>query len=374
MNIGDDDEAPIDDATVVERASAVLRRNAQTPVLVKADETVPYGRVVTGAVLLQQAGAHEDRFPDGPGRHGSRRREAAERERAMSIHPPAQGSRRVVGRAARRRRRRPLHVGLPWPAAAARAVPTRRRSRASIVDQSARSSASSKRREEAARKSAQRQQREERQRARSGGASSARRSSAQEQRVAASSERDEREAREKADAARSASEREAQAARGAPRSARRKRERGRKREQARARAEARSRAAAAQAESELQQQLALEAEQNAARAAGLHDQYIRVIERQDQAQLEPPAERAARARLRRDRRASCRRGDVVSAKVDELQRRRRGAPLDRARGLDASPLPKPPTPALFERNLNVTFRPERVSGRSCFAKRPVWES
>jgi biopolymer transport protein TolR len=57
LNIGDDEEMPIDDATLVERASAVLRRNAQTPVLVKADENVPYGRVVTGGALLQRAGA-----------------------------------------------------------------------------------------------------------------------------------------------------------------------------------------------------------------------------------------------------------------------------------------------------------------------------
>jgi biopolymer transport protein TolR len=66
LNIGDDDDSPIDDATVVERASAVLRRNAQTPVLVKADEAVPYGRVVTGAVLLQQAGATKIGFQTDP--------------------------------------------------------------------------------------------------------------------------------------------------------------------------------------------------------------------------------------------------------------------------------------------------------------------
>ena len=66
LNIGDDEDAPVDDATVVERASAVLRRNAQTPVLVKADEAVPYGRVVTGAVLLQQAGATKIGFQTDP--------------------------------------------------------------------------------------------------------------------------------------------------------------------------------------------------------------------------------------------------------------------------------------------------------------------
>jgi biopolymer transport protein TolR len=67
LNIGDDEDQPVDDATIVERASAVLRRNAQTPVLVQADETVPYGRVVTGAVLLQQAGATKIGFQTDPG-------------------------------------------------------------------------------------------------------------------------------------------------------------------------------------------------------------------------------------------------------------------------------------------------------------------
>jgi biopolymer transport protein TolR len=66
LNIGDNEESPIDDAAVVERASAVIRRNAQTPVLVKADENVPYGRVVVGAALLQQAGATKIGFQTDP--------------------------------------------------------------------------------------------------------------------------------------------------------------------------------------------------------------------------------------------------------------------------------------------------------------------
>jgi biopolymer transport protein TolR len=67
LNVGDDESQPVDEATIVERASAVLRQNAQTPVLVQADETVPYGRVVTGAVLLQQAGATKIGFQTDPG-------------------------------------------------------------------------------------------------------------------------------------------------------------------------------------------------------------------------------------------------------------------------------------------------------------------
>ncbi len=57
LNIGDNQDQPIDEATVVERASAALRRNAETPVIVKGDESVPYGRIVAGGVLLQEAGA-----------------------------------------------------------------------------------------------------------------------------------------------------------------------------------------------------------------------------------------------------------------------------------------------------------------------------
>jgi biopolymer transport protein TolR len=66
LNIGEDVEAAIDEQTVIERTSAVIRRNAETPVLVKADQAVPYGRVVTGMVLLQQAGAAKVGFLTDP--------------------------------------------------------------------------------------------------------------------------------------------------------------------------------------------------------------------------------------------------------------------------------------------------------------------
>ncbi len=66
LNIGDDEESPIDEQTVVTRTAAVLRRNAQTPVLIKADQAVSYGRVVTGMVLLQQAGARKVGFLTDP--------------------------------------------------------------------------------------------------------------------------------------------------------------------------------------------------------------------------------------------------------------------------------------------------------------------
>jgi biopolymer transport protein TolR len=66
VNIGGDEEQPVDEATVLQRVATVLERDAATPVLVKADERVPYGRVVQGMVILQQAGAKKIGFLTDP--------------------------------------------------------------------------------------------------------------------------------------------------------------------------------------------------------------------------------------------------------------------------------------------------------------------
>ncbi|MGE0030320.1 MAG: protein TolR [Steroidobacteraceae bacterium] len=66
LNIGGDEDAPIEAVEVARRARAVLERDAATPVLVKADERVPYGSVVRGMVLLQQAGAKKIGFLTDP--------------------------------------------------------------------------------------------------------------------------------------------------------------------------------------------------------------------------------------------------------------------------------------------------------------------
>jgi biopolymer transport protein TolR len=77
LNIGDDEDAPIDAERVVSLASVVLRQKPATPVLVKADQRVPYGRVVEAMVLLQEAGAEKIGFltdpPDNPARGRNRR-------------------------------------------------------------------------------------------------------------------------------------------------------------------------------------------------------------------------------------------------------------------------------------------------------------
>ena len=62
LNVGGNPQQALDEATVAERATAALRRNPETQVLVKADNAVAYGRVVQAMVILQRAGAHKVGF------------------------------------------------------------------------------------------------------------------------------------------------------------------------------------------------------------------------------------------------------------------------------------------------------------------------
>ncbi len=57
INFGPNPDKPTDAETVSARTAALLRRDPQTPVLVKADTNVPYGSVAHAMVLLQRAGA-----------------------------------------------------------------------------------------------------------------------------------------------------------------------------------------------------------------------------------------------------------------------------------------------------------------------------
>lgn len=57
LNIGDEPETTVSDETIVQRTAAVLRRQPTTPVYVRGDSSVDYGRVVFAMTLLQQAGA-----------------------------------------------------------------------------------------------------------------------------------------------------------------------------------------------------------------------------------------------------------------------------------------------------------------------------
>jgi biopolymer transport protein TolR len=66
INFGQSQDKPASEATVSARTAALLRRDPQTPILVKADTTVPYGTVVHAMVLLQSAGAAKVGFLTDP--------------------------------------------------------------------------------------------------------------------------------------------------------------------------------------------------------------------------------------------------------------------------------------------------------------------
>ena len=55
LNIGDDPQQPVADDLLVERISAVRRRQPGKQVLVRGDQSVDYGTVIRALVLLQQA-------------------------------------------------------------------------------------------------------------------------------------------------------------------------------------------------------------------------------------------------------------------------------------------------------------------------------
>ena len=56
LNIGEHNDKPIDAELLVNRVAAVLNNHPQTPVLVRGDKAVDYGRVTEAMVLLQSAG------------------------------------------------------------------------------------------------------------------------------------------------------------------------------------------------------------------------------------------------------------------------------------------------------------------------------
>jgi biopolymer transport protein TolR len=57
LNVGEDPKKGVDPQTLVQRVAAVLRHQPETPVLVRGDKDVNYGKVVTAMALLQKAGA-----------------------------------------------------------------------------------------------------------------------------------------------------------------------------------------------------------------------------------------------------------------------------------------------------------------------------
>ncbi len=59
LDVGPDKNLPVDEAALFKRLSTVLRYQPGTPVLVRGDTGVEYGRVIRAMVVAQAAGAAE---------------------------------------------------------------------------------------------------------------------------------------------------------------------------------------------------------------------------------------------------------------------------------------------------------------------------
>jgi len=59
LNIGENNDKPIEEQLLANRVSAVIKNHPQTPVLVRGDKAVDYGRVTEAMVLLQSAGVEK---------------------------------------------------------------------------------------------------------------------------------------------------------------------------------------------------------------------------------------------------------------------------------------------------------------------------
>lgn len=57
LNVGDKVDDPIDHQLLVSKVAAVLRHRPKTPIYVRGDTNVEYGKVVVAMALLQKAGA-----------------------------------------------------------------------------------------------------------------------------------------------------------------------------------------------------------------------------------------------------------------------------------------------------------------------------
>ena len=66
LNTGAEGNTELEDAEIVRQTQLILEARPETPVLVKADHRVPYGRVVTAMVLLQRGGAPRIGFVTDP--------------------------------------------------------------------------------------------------------------------------------------------------------------------------------------------------------------------------------------------------------------------------------------------------------------------
>ena len=156
-------------------------------------------------------------------------------------------------------------------------------------------------------------------------------------------------------------ERQRQEAEEAEEAARREQERLAELERQRQAEEERRRQAAArqqaEMEAELQRALAAEDERRRAEEAGLLDEYIRLIENRIQQNWIPPASATAGLECVVNV-TQIPSGDVVDVRIGRCNGDEAVVRSIEAAVLRSSPLPRPPIPSLFERNLEVVFNPE----------------
>jgi biopolymer transport protein TolR len=57
MNLDENPDAPVTEERLLNATAIILRRNPDTPVLIKADESLDFGRVLRMTALLKKAGA-----------------------------------------------------------------------------------------------------------------------------------------------------------------------------------------------------------------------------------------------------------------------------------------------------------------------------
>jgi biopolymer transport protein TolR len=62
LNVGGTPNVAISEEVLTARATAAMRRNPERAVLLKADESIPYGRAVDAMVILQHSGAKKVGF------------------------------------------------------------------------------------------------------------------------------------------------------------------------------------------------------------------------------------------------------------------------------------------------------------------------
>jgi len=59
LNIGENIDKPLEEELLANRVAVVIKNHPQTPVLIRGDKAVDYGRVTEAMVLLQSAGVEK---------------------------------------------------------------------------------------------------------------------------------------------------------------------------------------------------------------------------------------------------------------------------------------------------------------------------